>query len=325
MLGRPNSEMRRAPPTRRPPPAEENAWARASRTDGAPHMRRLRACNVAMGAVHLGLLVATVASAADLRLQAPLYRLEYHFNFTMDQRTAVADLERRVRATNLTMAEHLGVRASEAGGLPIGVLTVAFFGVTAACHFGAASAWRRPYEAFLLEQRNPLRWAEYAVTAPLMWLILAQAFGLMDPVGLALSATAISVTMWSGYQTEWVARPNPTRDEWMLPLRERLSFMIPGSLLFTAAVVTLLVTLLTNIRATLPSFIVPVVLVQFALFDSFAGVLLWQQCMPPSRWIYGEYAYQALSLISKAVLGIVLIMNVLIYSDYLCVFDDADC
>ena len=95
--------------------------------------------------------------------------------------------------------------------------------------------------------------------------------------------------------------------------------------MYGTASLTLCIALITGVDGTLPSFVVPTVLAQLALFESFAIVLIWQQYHPPCRWIYGEYAYQWLSLFSKALLGIVLIVNILVYEDYACVFDESSC
>ena len=96
--------------------------------------------------------------------------------------------------------------------------------------------------------------------------------------------------------------------------------MLPGGLLFPAAVIVLVHTMLTAIQGELPAFVVPVVVAQMVLFGSFGLVLLWQQLNRPSRWIYGEYAFQVLSLASKALLGVVLVVNVLVFDQYDCIF-----
>ena len=83
--------------------------------------------------------------------------------------------------------------------------------------------------------------------------------------------------------------------------------------------------MITSVTGDLPGFVIPAVLVTLGLFESFAVVLIVQQCMRPSNWIYGETWYLILSLLSKAFLGITLLSNVLIYEDYACVFDAASC
>ena len=285
----------------------------------------LRIWNVMMGCVHFGLFLVTLLSTNNILLQAPLYRITFGLNYTLDYEEAANDLRLQVEKNNLTMTEHFRLNVEGAGGLSIGVLTLLFFGITSFFHFGAAFFWNGYYNMFMSMKMNPIRWFEYAITAPMMWIILAQTFGFIDVASLALSTVMIVVTMFSGFQTELISRPSLVSDEWVFSLYRRLSFMIPGAILFTSAVIVLIFTMLTTVKSELPSFVIPIVLVQFLLFDSFAGVLLWQQCSRPSRWIYGEYAFQFLSLFSKALLGIVLIFNVLIYEEYICVFDNEQC
>ena len=209
-------------------------------------------------------------------------------------------------------------------GLPIAWLTLAFFVLTACAHFGAAVVYPNVYVSLLERKCNPLRWIEYSITASIMWLVLAQAFAFVDVNSLVLSTGMIALTMASGLQCEYVARPADDLT-WTTPLWHRLAVLVPGILLYGTASLTLCIAIVTGVDGTLPSFVVPTVLAQLALFESFAIVLIWQQCNPPSRWIFGEYAYQWLSLFSKALLGIVLIVNVLVYEDYACVFDESSC
>lgn len=304
----------RAPPPPSPPRQSED------RIDA------LTIANAVLSVLHSALAIATGLSTKNPDLRAPVFRIAIGLNFTMEHEAALEEISKRVNASELTGLDDLfGAHVEPVNGLPIASLAISFFAVTALFHAGAATLWARPYRDWLARKANPLRWIEYAITAPLMWLILAQAFGLVSRASLTLSAAMIAVTMASGMQTEFVARPAADGvDAWSQPLFVRLAFMAPGALLFGAAA-AVVVASLGNIQGDLPSFIVPVVVAQLLLFSSFAGVLAWQQCHPPSMWIYGEYAFQALSLVSKAVLGIVLIVNVLIYEQYACIFDDASC
>ena len=209
-------------------------------------------------------------------------------------------------------------------GIPIAWLTLSFFVLTALAHVGAGALYPKTYYSFLERKCNPFRWIEYSITASLMWIILAQAFAFVDVNSLVLSTAMIAVTMASGLQCEYIARP-VNDDTWSSPLWHRLLFLVPGVLLYGTASTTLCVALATGVDGSLPDFVIPTVIAQLALFESFALVLTWQQYNPPRRWIYGEYAYQCLSLLSKALLGIVLIINILIYEEYACIFDNASC
>ena len=81
-----------------------------------------------------------------------------------------------------------------ARGLPIAWLR--YHGVlTALAHFVS-----KRHHSFLKRKCNPLRWIEYAVTASLMWLVLAQAFAFVEVNSLVLSTAMIALTMASGIQ-----------------------------------------------------------------------------------------------------------------------------
>jgi hypothetical protein len=286
------------------------------------HEMRLRNLNLFMAMIHTSLAIATIVATNNFNIRAPVFQVVIGLNYTTDHDANIKAL----RDSNISsMVELFDVNLEPMEGLPIAWLTLWFFVITALAHVGAAILYRNLYMWFLRRKCNPLRWIEYSITASLMWLVLAQAFAFIDVNSLVLSTTMIALTMASGIQCEFAARPHPTEDRWTLPLWHRLTFLLPGILLYGVASLMLCIALLTGVNGKLPDFVLPTILVQLALFESFAVVILWQQFQPPSRWIYGEYVYQWLSLFSKAVLGIVLIINVLIYEDYSCVFDDASC
>jgi hypothetical protein len=273
-----------------------------------------------MACLHGLLAIVTVTSTRNMNLQAPVFQTVLYLNYTTDHSKNIEQLKQS-NATSLWDVYDVRLEPLSAG-MPIAWLTFAFFAVTCAAHFGASVVYPSLYFSLLERKCNPLRWVEYAITASIMWLILAQAFAFVEMNALVLSTTMTAVTIASGAQCEFVARPHPEKDCWAIPLVYRLLFMLPGIVLFTSASIMLCIALFAGVRGDLPSFLLPVVLFQLAVFESFASVLFWQQLNPPSRWIYGEYAYQALSLLSKAVLGIVLIVNLLIFDEYVCVFED---
>ena len=284
-----------------------------------PHEARLMRLNNFMAVIHASLAIATVVITRNFDLRAPVFRIAIELNYTLDHARKIESL----RSSNAS--ELFRVRMEPlVSGLPIAQLTLAFFVVTALAHLGASSVYPRLYYSFIQRKCNPLRWIEYSVTASLMWLVIAQAFAFVDVNSLTLSTAMIALTMASGLQCEYVARPVDS-STWSVPLLHRLMFLLPGTFLYGTASVTLCIALLGGVRGSLPDFILPTVLGQLALFESFAAVILWQQCHPPSLWVYGEYANQWLSLFSKALLGLMLIVNVFIYEEYECVLNDASC
>lgn len=301
------------------------AWE--SRPSSRSNDVMLRRVNVAMALLHTCLAGVTLAFTKDPNIDAPVFRVSINLTYTTDHSTNIEQVrEDFSNGTVASLTDLFGIDIVPLSqGLPIAWLTFCFFTITALAHAGAGLIYPETYLGFLRRKCNPLRWIEYSITATLMWLILAQAFALVEANSLILSAAMIATTMASGMQCEYVARPRPNEDAWAVPLSERLAFLIPGSVLYGTAAATLCTSMITNVIGSLPSFVLPTIIVQLFLFASFAGVVVWQQCHPPSRWIYGEYAFQSLSLVSKAVLGIVLIVNILLYEDYACIFDSASC
>ena len=98
----------------------------------------LRIWNVVMGCIHFGLFIATLMSTNNILLQAPLYKITFGLNYTLDYEEAANNLREEVAKKNLTMTDHFRLNVEEAGGLSIGILTVLFFGITSFFHFGAA-------------------------------------------------------------------------------------------------------------------------------------------------------------------------------------------
>ena len=292
----------------------------------APRARLLWA-HIALAAVHTSLAICTLALTKNWNLAAPVFSIAIDLNYTMDHDSNIKSLEAEVASGTIgSMEEVFDARLTPLdNGLPITWLTFAFFAITAFFHLGNGILWYRYYLFLVYIKFNWLRWLEYAITAPLMWLVVAQAFAFVEVTQLVLSTAMIAITMASGITVDWVARPEVCEDKWCAPLWVRLSFMIPGILLYGTAALTLVVSMITSVTGDLPGFVIPAVLVTLGLFESFAVVLIVQQCMRPSNWIYGETWYLILSLLSKAFLGITLLSNVLIYEDYACVFDAASC
>lgn len=287
---------------------------------------RLRVVNVSLAIVHSLLAFFTLFFSKKWDLAALVFSISVSFNYTSpDPMTNIEALKADIASGNIETFDDAfsATLVPFETGLPITWLTFGFFAITAFFHAGASLIWHKYYYSLLENKSNWLRWAEYSITASLMWLVLAQSFAFVEYVQLVLSTTMIAITMASGITVEYVARPSATTDAWTTALPIRLAFLLPGILLYGVAAVTLVVCLATTLDAALPVFVIPTALVTLGLFESFSIVLIWQQFAPPSRWIIGEYWYLALSLISKAFLGISLLANVLIYEDIDCLFTES--
>lgn len=292
-----------------------------------PSMACLLWSHVALAAVHAALAISTVALAKNTNLAVPVFHITLQLNYTLNHEENIARIEERVQDGSVNDMEDVfrTQLVPLKNGLPITWLTFAFFAITSFFHLGNGVLWYRYYTMLVCAKFNWLRWLEYSITAPLMWLVIAQAFAFVEVTQLVLSTALIAATMASGITVDWVARPSACADAWLASLWTRLGFMLPGILTYGTAALTLLITMTTSVQGDLPPFLVPTVIVTLGLFESFAIVLIVQQLMRPSWWIWGEAWYLALSLISKAFLGITLIANVLIYEEYACIFDTLSC
>ena len=285
-----------------------------------------RLINSILSIIHTTLAVVTLVFTKNLNLTVPVFSYKIAINYTLNHDNNIHQIRSKFNGTSSRIEDVFQPKLmSLDSGLPIVWLTFSFFAITAFFHFGASILWHRYYLNSLKNKFNWLRWVEYSITAPLMWLVISQSFAFIEVTQLVLSTCMIAITMTTGVIVDYIARPDPCCDRWVLPLYTRLVFLLPGIVLYGCAALTLLVSLATNIDGELPTFVIPIVLVILALFECFAIVLITQQIRPPSKWIVGEYWYLALSLISKATLGITLIANVLIYEDYACIFDTNLC
>ena len=201
--------------------------------------------------------------------------------------------------------------------LPLTWLTAAFFACSAIAHLGNATLWRAFYERELCRCRVPTRWIEYFVSAPIMFLLIAVGVGIRDYTLLIALAGLIATTMPFGHWCETIADPR-SPDAWGAPLRTRLlPYAIGHVPQLTAWAVVLLNFYDESGYSDRAPWFVPLVLwLELALFGSFGAVLLWQQCQHPVLYYRGELAYQALSLASKAVLGGLMLANVLVLGSY---------
>ena len=254
---------------------------------GAP----LVALNALLALFHTLLGVVTFA-VGDVGLRAQLYR-------------PVADL-----IANTTWLAATGV--APRGSLYLTVATGMFFLLSAFFHAGNATLWRRAYLAGVRWCFTPSRWIEYTFSAGLMAVLIAYSSGMVMLDALVAVFALTSVTMFFGYLTELVARPL-SADRWSRPLGARLQ---PHLLGYVPQIVVwyLILAQFYTVAAdttTVPAFVYSIVWGELILFWSFGVVQLVVTILPPRYYPYGEVAYQFLSLVSKGLLGILLLANLL--------------
>ena len=213
----------------------------------------------------------------------------------------------------------------ESGSLMVTALVAVFFFLSFIFHFFNATLWRRFYLSELGHCRSPTRWTEYFLSAPVMIVVVSYSLGLRDRSNLISVAALIAITMPFGYWTEMIARPNSTGDEWMKPLRVRLFPWVLGH--FPQVVAWFIIILQFydgnfDPNEVAPDFVHAILWGELVLFFSFGFAALGAQLGTPKQFYRGEIAFQVLSLVSKGLLGIILLSNVLLLSRFEEIYED---
>ena len=180
------------------------------------------------------------------------------------------------------------------------------------------------------------RWVEYSITATLMMILLAYFVGLMLIEVIVPIAGLTFVTMCFGLLQEASLRPD-NDNAWKPVYAGRYAAHLMGyvpqifawfALVYTFAhhisgnsIVNLQIpvdesTIRVLSSYKIPNWVIGLGVSELVFFVSFAIPNLVQTLLPPRYYIYGEYAYCTLSLISKFVLGLTVYVNVLLLEDY---------
>jgi hypothetical protein len=177
----------------------------------------------------------------------------------------------------------------------VGALMAAFFVAAAVNHALSATVLHRFYEADLQAGRNRIRWAEFAVSAPILMLLIALYTGVTDVTALVLIGAATLVMIVCGWMQEALNPPG-----------RRATTMVPFWAGVTAAMVPWSIVAAELIGAQDHQvFVLSIFLSLFILWSSF-GVNQWlqyHQVGPWSDYLHGEQTYLALSLVAKSALA----------------------
>lgn len=215
-------------------------------------------------------------------------------------------------ATNDTFTVHPSVVESTAT-LHLMWATASFFLISCAAHLGNGFLWRKFYLTQLKHCLCPTRWLEYAFSAPLMALMIAYLSGVVMQTELFLIFALVMTTMFFGHVQELSCRVQ-SADKWEIssPLA-RLQPWFLGNVPQVAAWLVIVTRFfsLADSAPEMPTFVYYIVFVELGLFFSFGFVQLVVYLSPPKRYIAGEVTYQALSLISKGTLGVLMTSSVL--------------
>lgn len=259
--------------------------------------------NIAMFTFHSSLAAATL-SLGKLDLRVPLYR------------TAIDFRRRGVNGTGVGW-DLIPVYISS-GELPFTVLTAIFFLLSAFFHLMNATVLRAFYLRELEECRTPTRWVEYTLSAPVMIVLVAYSLGIRDRATIVAIAALVAVTMPFGYWVETISRPE-TPEKWSLPFVSRMLPWLLGHIPQSTAWFLIIWQFYgesIDLDDSIPWFVHMILWGEFTLFFSFGVASVVSQWRPPKFFYRGELLFQLLSLISKGLLGILLLSNVLMLSRF---------
>ena len=226
----------------------------------------------------------------------------------------------------------------QSGSIHTGAATAGFFALSAFAHglwvatAGSRFLYTKLY-GWLDDAFAPLRWLEYTFSASLMFFILSAISGGRNEAELSQGYVLIATTMTFGYLTELLSRPEPGSngarwvgqrdDNRFANYAYRMQPHILGFFPFLAAwanLIALYIRTLEDVKELygdrvddlIPTFILTAVWSTFLTFSSFTFVQQAFQWFPPRSYWQTEIAYCILSATSKALLGCILLVNVLV-------------
>ena len=270
---------------------------------------RLTMWNLALALFHGGLAALTLA-VGNVDLAVPVYKT------VLDFRVLNATDANGTSAP--TDAWELVPSYARSGSLPFTVLTAAFFLLSATFHLLNATLLRGVYLRELARCCTPTRWVEYFLSAPIMMVLIAYMLGVRDRASLLAVAALVAATMPYGYWVEQLGRP-ASPEAWTRSLAYRLTPWAVGHVPQLAAWAIVLLQFYDGTADpadVTPAFVHVILWAQLVLFFSFGAASLLAQAAAPRLFYRGEVLFQVLSLVSKGLLGGLLLANVLMLSSF---------
>jgi hypothetical protein len=177
----------------------------------------------------------------------------------------------------------------------MGAALAVFFVAAAVTHGASATVLRSTYEADLRGGRSRLRWAEFALSAPLLMLVIGLYAGVTDVTALALVVGATLVLVGCGWKHE-ALNPPGRRSSTTWPLWAGVAAAtVPWSIIAAQLLGA----------QTSRAFALATFLSLFILWAGF-GINQWLQFRKVGQWadhLYGERTYLVLSLVAKSALA----------------------
>jgi hypothetical protein len=236
-------------------------------------LRRLRAANLALVAIHAGQAALIVLIGAQLDLPVTAQWAEGPPGAELPPPDALFDV-------------------------PVPWAVAAFLGLAALDHLLVASpgivGW---YERNLRRGVNYARWLEYSLSASLMVVLIAMFTGIADLRALLAIAGVNAAMILFGLLMEHV-NPERERADW-LPF---WFGCVAGAVPWIAITISLVG---SELEGDVPGFVYGIFVSLFLLFNSFA-VNMWLQYRQVGPWrdyLFGEWGYLFLSLTAKSALA----------------------
>lgn len=184
------------------------------------------------------------------------------------------------------------------------VLVILFAVLTSIFHFVIYSK-KSYYENAINKGNNILRWIEYSITATIMVILIAFTVGIKETASLALMVCASIVTMLMGNLTE---RSFSNNDSFSTIMLISLAFFLISAVF---GIIFWQYAELVEDVPNIPTFVTPIVILEFILFMSFGVV----QALYISKIIdysQGEIGFITLSFTSKVLLSWLLFAGIVI-------------
>lgn len=283
--------------------------------------KKLWQLNNAMFLFHTAFLSTTLV-LGELSLAPEIYKLDLNASLTDFQDYSNYTLQNAPSGWDEPLKSFLRISTKrQTFGLPMTWLVALFFFLSAFFHFGNANLWWKYYIRKLENQQAPTRWIEYTLSASTMILIVSYGAGVRIDVELFMLFILIATTMFFGHLTEVISKKSTSEDSWTLPFSERVIPHLMGYLPQISAWIVILYIYLDNSEGA-PDFVTVIIFTELALFFSFGFVQLFVLLRAPSKYVQGELMYQILSLVSKGLLGIIMLSNVIFLGNWVCIMGD---
>ena len=169
--------------------------------------------------------------------------------------------------------------------------------MSAFAHFLLAWPLRKQYIANLKQNYNPIRWWEYAFSSSVMIILIGIFFSVVDVWTLfAMFVLNFLMNMFGWMQEKINRKGNSEKVDWSAYILGCVAGVAPWFIIIGYFVGT---------NGTPPDFVYAIFIIELALFNSFAFVMVayYKKWGKFSDYVYGERIYQVLSLIAKTLLA----------------------